>query len=159
MPTGRNNRQADAPIDLPAMDGPRLDRVRALLQNAARQLVGADGITVVLRDGDHCLYLEEDAIAPLWKGRRFPMRECISGWVMMNASPVVIPDVLNDARIPTAVYSPTFVRSMAMVPIGHERPVGAVGAYWAAVDYQATPSQLETLGAIADSAALALQSE
>ncbi len=141
------------------IEAPHLERVRALLHNAARQLVGADGITVVLRHGDHCLYLEEDAIAPLWKGRRFPLRECISGWVMLNASPVVIPDVLNDSRIPTAAYSPTFVRSMAMVPIGREHPIGAVGAYWASLGYEATPSQLEMLTAIADSAALALQPE
>lgn len=145
--------------ELPAIDARRLDRVRALLHNAARQLVGADGITVVLRDGNHCLYLEEDAIAPLWKGRRFPMDQCISGWVMLHAAPVVIPDVLSDPRIPTAAYSPTFVRSMAMVPIGRQQPLGAVGAYWASLGYEATPSQVETLTAIADSAALALQPE
>ena len=139
--------------------GVRLDRVRAILSGAARHLVGADGITVVLRDSDHCLYLEEDAIAPLWKGRRFPMAQCISGWVMLNATPVVIPDVFNDPRIPAAAYSPTFVRSMAMVPVGAEHPIGAVGAYWAMPGYTATSSQLETLIAIADSAALALQAD
>lgn len=134
-----------------------LDRLRAVLSAAARQLVGADGITVVLRDGNHCLYLEEDAIAPLWKGRRFPMSACISGWVMLNASPVVIPDVFSDPRIPSAAYSPTFVRSMAMVPIGKDDPMGAVGAYWATPGYEATESQLEMLAAIADSAALVLR--
>lgn len=138
-------------------DAARLDRVRSVLNAAARQLVGADGVTVVLRDGNHCLYLEEDAIAPLWKGRRFPMSACISGWVMLNASPVVIPDVFRDPRIPSAAYSPTFVRSMAMVPIGKDDPIGAVGAYWATTGYEATDSQLEVLTAIADSAALALR--
>ena len=75
---------------------------------------------------------------------------------MLNASPVVIPDAFNDPRIPAAAYSPTFVRSMATIPVGAEHPIGAVGVYWATPGYQATPSQLETLVAIADSAALAL---
>jgi GAF domain-containing protein len=68
-----------------------LDAVMQIVRTAARQLTGADGATFVLRDGDLCHYAEEDAIAPLWKGRRFPMAACISGWVMLNRQPVVIP--------------------------------------------------------------------
>src|ERR1041385_5427766 len=51
-----------------------LDRIMAIVRRAARELTGADGATFVLRDGDLCHYADEDAIAPLWKGRRFPMR-------------------------------------------------------------------------------------
>ena len=138
------------------LDPQRFERVRKLLFSAARQLIGADGVTFVLKDGTDCVYMEEDAIGPLWKGRRFPLRECVSGWVMTHASPVVIPDVFNDSRVPVDAYSPTFVRAMAMVPVGKEHPIGAIGAYWSAVGYEATPSQLETLTALADSAALAL---
>ena len=43
------------------------------------KLVGADGATFVLRDGDCCYYVDEDAISPLWKGQRFPLEACISG--------------------------------------------------------------------------------
>jgi len=135
----------------------RLEQVMEVVRSAARQLVGADGVTLVLRDGDDCLYMEEDAISPLWKGRRFPMRLCISGWVMTLASPVVIPDVFLDARIPRDAYAPTFVRSMAMVPIGKERPIGTIGAYWDTPGYEATQGQIETLLALADSAALTLE--
>jgi hypothetical protein len=35
-------------------------------------------VTFVLREGDLCYYAEEDAISPLWKGKRFPMAACIS---------------------------------------------------------------------------------
>lgn len=42
--------------------------VMNILRTAARKLTGADGITVVLREGDLCHYAEEDSIAPLWKG-------------------------------------------------------------------------------------------
>jgi hypothetical protein len=56
----------------------------------------------VLRDGDDCVYMEEEAIRPLWKGRRFPMRDCISGWVMTHGQPVVVPDIFKVTTPPTA---------------------------------------------------------
>jgi hypothetical protein len=58
-----------------------------VIRTAARQLTGADGATFVLRDGNHCHYSDEDAIAPLWKGLRFPLDQCISGWVMTHGIP------------------------------------------------------------------------
>src|SRR5690349_9189463 len=47
------------------------DRVLEIIRTAARQVTSADGVTFVLRDGTQCYYADEDAIAPLWKGRRF----------------------------------------------------------------------------------------
>jgi hypothetical protein len=61
-----------------------LDAIMEIVRHAARELTGADGATFVLRDGDLCYYAEENAISPLWKGQRFPMSICISGWVMLN---------------------------------------------------------------------------
>ena len=132
-----------------------LDRVLAVLRESARQLIGADGLTVVLRDGDLCHYVEEDAIGPLWKGRRFPLEACISGWCMLHRQQVSIPDIYLDARIPHEAYRPTFVKSLAMTPIRSDDPVGAIGAYWANI-HQATAEELEVLRALGDSAALAL---
>jgi GAF domain-containing protein len=98
---------------------------------AARRLADARGATFVVRDGNDCFYADEDAIAPLWKGQRFPMDHCISGWAMLNAATAVIPDIWQDPRIPQEVYRPTFVRSLAMVPVGTPNPVAAIGVYWA----------------------------
>src|SRR5262249_9792295 len=58
-----------------------LDAVRG----SARAVLMADGVSLVLRDGELCHYAEEDAISPLWKGQRFPMSTCISGWSMLHA--------------------------------------------------------------------------
>src|SRR5690348_15123743 len=88
-----------------------LDAVMAIGRTAARRLTGADGATFVLRDAERCYYADEDAIAPLWKGQRFPMSACISGWAMLNKSAAVIPDIGLDARIPIDAYRPTFVKS------------------------------------------------
>jgi hypothetical protein len=103
--------------------------VSAYLTQAVRSLVGADGVTLVLREGELCHYVEEDAVGPLWKGQRFPMTACVSGWSMLNATTAVVPDVYFDPRIPVEAYEPTFVRSLVMVPIGSD-PMGAIGAYW-----------------------------
>ena len=98
---------------------------------AARRLVGADGATFVLRDDDKCFYVDEDAVGPLWKGMRFPLEACISGWAMLNRKSAAVPDIYVDARIPIGAYEPTFVKSLAMVPIRVEDPIGAIGTYWA----------------------------
>ena len=52
--------------------------IAAIVRTAARDLNGADGATFVLREGEKCFYFDEDAIAPLWKGKRFPLDACIT---------------------------------------------------------------------------------
>lgn len=132
-----------------------LSEVMAVLRETARNLTGADGVTVVLRDGDLCHYADENAIAPLWKGHRFPMKTCISGWCMLHREQVTIPDIYVDSRIPHDAYRPTFVKSLAMTPIRSEDPIGAIGAYWAD-HHQASTEELEILQALGDSASVAI---
>jgi signal transduction histidine kinase len=134
-----------------------LAAVMEIVRVAARQLAGADGATFVLRDGDRCFYADEDAIAPLWKGQRFPMSACISGWAMMNAGAAVIKDIYQDARIPHDAYRPTFVKSLVMTPIRTAAPVGAIGVYWAKM-HDTSPVELELLRALADSTSVAMES-
>jgi two-component sensor histidine kinase len=132
-----------------------LSEVMAVTTHAARSFVHADGVTFVLRDGDLCYYADEDAIGPLWKGKRFPSSACISGWVMEHREPAVISDIAQDERIPQEAYCTTFVKSLAMVPIRQEEPIGAMGAYWAD-RHAATSDELERLQTIANAAALAV---
>src|SRR4051812_41099576 len=42
-----------------------------ILKQAARDLTGADGIAVVLREGGEAHYTEENAMGPSWKGARY----------------------------------------------------------------------------------------
>ena len=106
------------------------DEVIAIVRGSARNVVSADGVTFVLRENSHCYYVEEDAIGPLWKGLKFPMTSCISGWAMMNNKTAVIPDIFADDRIPHEVYRKTFVKSLVMAPVGFDTPMAAIGAYW-----------------------------
>jgi two-component system CheB/CheR fusion protein len=131
-----------------------LESVMVTLSEGARALTVADGVTVVLREGDDCYYAEENAIGPLWRGRRFPMKSCISGWCMLHREKVAIADVYADPRISHDVYRPTFVKSLAMVPIRSEDPIGAIGAYWAS-NHRATEDDLDVLQSLGDSASMA----
>jgi two-component sensor histidine kinase len=108
-----------------------IEDVAAVVRSAARRISGADGVCFVLRDGDQCWYLDEDAIAPMWKGMRFPMTACVSGWAMLHGQTVVIPDIYADDRVPHDAYRPTFVKSMVMTPVRVKDPIAAIGAYWA----------------------------
>ncbi|HEY9855233.1 MAG TPA: ATP-binding protein [Stenomitos sp.] len=133
-----------------------LERVMEIVRRAAREIVGADGATFVLRDGDQCYYADEEAIAPLWKGRRFPLEACISGWAMRHKASVRIENIYEDARIPLEAYEPTFVRSLVMVPIRQLDPIGAIGTYWA--DRHAAPDyHVRLLQSLADSTSIALE--
>jgi diguanylate cyclase (GGDEF)-like protein len=133
-----------------------MEDVQHVVRSAARRLTGADGATFVLREEGQCFYADEEAIAPLWKGKRFPLQACISGWAMLNRKPAVIEDIYADARIPHDAYQPTFVRSLVMVPIRTMDPVGAIGLYWAQ-RHAATAQEVGLARALADSTAVALQ--
>lgn len=129
-----------------------IDIVRA----TARRLLGSDGIAVILREGDFCHYVEEDAIGPLWKGGKFPLTACISGWAMLNRKTAVISDIYLDERIPHDLYRDTFVRSLAMAPVRRDDPIAAIGAYWSQV-YDPTPEEIETLTTLAQAASTAME--
>ena len=126
-----------------------------VIRTAARLLTAADGATFVLRQGGHCYYADEDAIGPLLKGLRFPLDECISGWVMTQGVPAAIPDIFVDPRIPQEAYRPTFVKSLLMVPVRPPDAQAAIGLYWAS-HHEATADELAIATALADTAALAL---
>jgi len=133
-----------------------IEQVQEIVRSAARRLTGADGATFILRDGEECFYADEDAVSPLWKGSRFPLEDCISGWAMLNGRAAAIEDIYADDRVPHEAYRPTFVKSLAMVPIRSRDPIGAIGNYWAE-RHRPTETELDLLQALADSTAVAME--
>jgi signal transduction histidine kinase/CheY-like chemotaxis protein len=133
-----------------------LPTIMEIVRHEARSLVNADGASFVLRDGELCFYAEEDAVGPLWKGQRFPLETCISGWTMLNHKAAAIEDIYLDARIPHDSYRPTFVKSLVMTPIRTVAPIGAIGVYWAK-QHRATTQEIELLAALADSTSIAIE--
>lgn len=121
---------------------------------SARLIADADGITVVRREGDFVRYTAEDAVSPLWTGQRFPIESCVSGIAMLSGKPVIIPDIIADARVPHYAYEPTFVKSMAIFPVG-ATPTTAIGAYWKHVG-DIEPETISLLTALARATASVL---
>jgi signal transduction histidine kinase len=132
-----------------------LEEIIDIVRATARDISGADGVSFVLRDGELCHYVEENAVGPLWKGKRFPLTACISGWCMLNDRTAAIPDIYLDARIPHDAYRPTFVKSLVMVPVRVGHPIAAIGAYWARVR-EFSEDELALLEALGRSTAAAI---
>lgn len=133
-----------------------IETIMKIVRAVARNITGADGATFILRDEDLCHYVDEDAIGPLWKGQRFPMSACISGWSMINKKAAVIKDVYADDRIPIETYKPTFVKSLVMVPIRTLDPIGAIGNYWSKI-HSPSDEEVELLQSLADITAVSIE--
>jgi GAF domain-containing protein len=135
-----------------------LDPLTAATRHWARRLTGADGVTFILRAGDNCYYADEDAIEPLWKGQRFPLDKCVSGWVMQHKTSVSIPDIYADPRVPHDAYRPTFVKSLLVVPVRKADPIAALGAYWQHTSAP-TAAHVQIAEVLAEAVAVRLASE
>ena len=109
----------------------------------------------MLRQNDEFFYADEDAVSTLWKGKSFPLENCISGWTMLNRQQVAIPDIYVDSRIPHEAYLPTFVKSLLMTPVRKSDPLAAIGTYWSH-NFEASASDKKILQTLADTTAVAL---
>jgi PAS domain S-box-containing protein len=133
-------------------------QVRDLLPvvcRSAREIANADGAAFILREGDRVHYVEEDAVAPLWKGQLFPINDRISGWAILEHKPAIIEDVYADDRVQAQTYEPTFVKSLLIVPVRGHDPLEAIGVYWAR-NHRADEREVALLEALADAAHIAL---
>ncbi len=133
----------------------QLQELLPTICRVAREIAEADGATFVRREGDYIFYAEEDACEPLWKGRRFPIAACISGWAILQHKPAVVEDIYSDHRLPIEAYQSTFVKSLVMVPIRAHDPLGAIGVYWTK-QRKADDREVALLEALADAAQIAL---
>jgi len=133
-----------------------LQAIQDIVKESAILLAGADGTSLIYRDGDMCYSADEQGIDPLWKGQKIPIDDCIQGWVMLNNQLVVIEDVFTDPRMPKDKYQATCIKSMAMIPIRTTVTLGAIGIYWAKTN---NPSEMELLllVSLADATARAIE--
>ena len=123
--------QEDADLAEALCTAASLTALARTVRSAVTDRLGSLGSSLVLIDGDQCFHADEDPIAPVWAGQRFPVTECLACWVILNDQPVVTGDVDLDERVPPQAYRSVYVRSMAAVPIpGPRGPAGAIDAYW-----------------------------
>jgi diguanylate cyclase (GGDEF)-like protein len=133
-----------------------METIVALVRTVARNLLGADGATFVLRDRDYCFYTDEETIASHWQKQPFPIQTCLGGWTMLNRQPAVIPNMDEILQFPCTAYRSTFVKSVIMVPIRISAPIGAIGVYWKTL-HQPELEDIKFLQALADATAVAME--
>lgn len=133
-----------------------LEQITELVKIVARELSVADGVSFVLREMEQCFYADESTVSPLWKGKKFPLNECIAGWSMLNRCSITIEDIYQDERIKKQLYKNTFVRSLYVVPIKVTSPIGAIEFYWAN-PYKPTLEQIKLIQALVDITAITIE--
>jgi hypothetical protein len=132
-----------------------MEAVVARVCAAARELSGSDAAVLVLREGELAHVVGEDADTAYWKGRRFRIAESVTGWVIEHAEPVVLDDIHVDPRVSADIYRASYVKSMAVMPLG--RPaLGSLSNLWRG-RHQPTAEELKVMGMLADAAAVALE--
>ena len=109
------------------------DAVMKIVKRAARRISRAQGVTLAFRQDNECYFAGEEAIAPLFKGMLLPLTGCINGWSILHNETVIVSDILQDDRIPQDQFSSSFVRSLAVFPVGTSAPFAAIGCYWSDV--------------------------
>ena len=57
-----------------------VEEVAGVIRLMARRITGADGVAIVLRDGDQCHYVDEDAIARMWPLDGSTVTSAADGW-------------------------------------------------------------------------------
>lgn len=105
--------------------------ITSTLKTAAKRLIHCDASSIIIRVDEDCHYIDEDSEQPLWKGMRFPLNNCITGWAILNGSTAIIPDIYDDARVPAELYRHTSIQSMMVAPLKNKNMQGgAISVYW-----------------------------
>ncbi len=119
-----------------------------IVGDAGRDLMGSDGATFVLREGDHAFVVEQVGTEQTWKGKRFPLETTITGRAMLSQKPIVVEDVRAHPWIRTTAAGDT-LQSLAIVPIRRTAPIGAICLNWNH-KHVASDEELAVLQALAD---------
>ena len=109
---------ATAELDLAAV----LD----LVCRRAQELTGAAGAVVERQEGDDMLYQAASGVAAGHVGLRLAAASSLSGLCMREGKPLVCDDSETDARVDREACRRIGLRSMAVVPLLHGRPVGVL---------------------------------
>lgn len=126
------------------------------VNTTAGKIMNAKGSSFILREGEYCYFADENAITPLFRGKRFLLKDCISGWVIRNKKQAAIKDIYSEEKTLTELYKGTFVKSLAISPIRQNDPLGAIEVYWDKY-YEPSPEEFQLLQTLADATAKAVE--
>ena len=134
-----------------ARDIPAIARI---VSDAAQILTGADGATFVLREGDDCRCVEQTGVNPIWKGKRSSLSTAITGRAILSRQVIVVEDIENHPWITPHYQKIDLMRSLVVVPIRKEDPIGAFVTSWLETHVPGE-EEIKVLQALADVTAVA----
>ncbi len=134
------------------------DVIQVIL-SSAREVVGAEAAVLLLRNSEDELVViaTEGREANKMHGRIVPKGIGIFGWVAENAEPLFVPDVNFDYRFRRGIDAYQEARSMAVVPLVASKEVIGVLAVLDRRGNIFDETNLETLGNLGTSAAIAIE--
>jgi signal transduction histidine kinase/CheY-like chemotaxis protein len=132
-----------------------IEAVVSQVCRAARHLAGSDAAVLCVREGELCHVLGEDAAMPYWKGRRYPVGESVTGWVIENNQPVVLDD-MDDPRVSPTIHRISYMKSVTVVPLGKPKPYGSLSNIWRG-RHRPTEGEVKLMAILADAAAVAME--
>jgi signal transduction histidine kinase len=149
------SRQLNSTLDLGALLTRILDAATELTDTEEASILLLDPSTGELRfeAASNLTRAEMEAIP-------VPMDNSLAGWVVTHGEPLLVEDVRLDARWFPGVDKTTdvFTRNLLAVPMNlHHKPIGVVEAINRREDTPWTQDDVETLAALADQAAIAIQ--
>lgn len=127
--------------------------ITSTLKTAAKRLIHCDASCIIMRVDEDCHYIDEDSEQPLWKGMKFPLDNCITGWVIKHGSTAVIPNIYDDARVPADLYRHTSIQSMMAAPLKNQNVQGAISVYWTE-RHSPSAAEIHILDTLADISSL-----
>ncbi len=149
------SRQLNSTLDLGAL----LRRIA----NAATELTNTQEASILLMD-PNTGELRFEAASNLTRAEMeaipVPLDGSLAGWVVTHGEPVLVEDARSDSRWFARVdkTTQTITRNLLAVPMNlHNKPVGVVEAINKRFDRPWTQEDVDTLSALADQAAIAVQ--
>jgi len=112
---------------------PELEARLIIVTKYARQIGGADGATVELREGDEMVYHAGSGTLASFAGLRLPLHGSLSGQGVLEGKTLYCADSETDDRVDRAACRRVKARSMAVIPLLHNQTV--IGVLKAASPY------------------------
>ncbi|MFT3925797.1 MAG: ATP-binding protein [Myxococcales bacterium] len=155
---GKGERAARVLIEtIRALSGTRSAAAIAdVVRKAAAKLVGADGTSFLLREGDAVVCVDEECIEPSWRGKLFPLSECVAATVLEHGEQIAIPDLYADPRINQDNFRGTNVRGLVLTPVRGNPCVALIAAFWSHT-HGPSEGELLLLQDLADATAVATE--
>jgi GAF domain-containing protein len=93
----------------------------ALVTGAIEAVPHAEGAVIETLDGEELVYRATTGVLVPHAGLRLPLRGSLAGACLLSGEPVLVPDVLEDARVKRDLVESLRLRSCVVVPVRRGR--------------------------------------